>query len=425
MTEPSEREESPLRAGDVVFHPSIALDFGYDSNFDRHHPSEGIASALRLRLQPSLGIATHDPTPGTVQRRGYALRADVGASYREIHKVRSDPAAVEDDLPVRRDLEGGVRVALGLVASPGLSGSFVLGLARSTRPNNEGDLAVDESRLAPEAGASLVAGWDHGTWELRLDHRLTGTIFEADALAAADALLNATTAGATWRFARDTALLADAGLGVASYLHDRALPDGAPTPATSKTTSYQLRARVGLAHVLGRSLAFVGHVGCGAALYDEPLVDFSGVVGDVELRFFLEPLVDPTPTSTATAYVAVGFERDFEDSFLGSHLVRSQAFARMSHLFADEYLVVAELEAGAVEFPKPALPSVAVPRSWVDGRVAATLLGEWRALRWFGLDLGITYTGYASEQILDPSGPARDPLAYEEVTAFVGQRLFW
>ncbi|MCC6524390.1 MAG: hypothetical protein IT373_17150 [Polyangiaceae bacterium] len=422
-TEPDPRTESPLRAGDFVFHPALALDLGYDSNFARAAPSEGVEGALRLRLRPSFALATADLGPGTVERRGYALRVDVEASYREMRWLESPDEAPWEGIPLRRDLEGAVRAALELAPDRDLSGTLKLGLARTTRPNNEGDLAVNESRLAPEAAAGLGATLDHGRWDLGVAHRVTGTIFEDDALRADDALLNGSSLTARWHVARSTALLGEAGLGVTSYLHGA--DAGAGAPSAPKSTSYQLRARLGVAHLLTRRVGLVGLAGWGSGLYAGSLTDFHSVIGGAELRFFLEPLVESDPVGTGTPYVAVGFERDFEDSYLGSYLARSQGYARLSALFAGRYSIVAELLVGAVAFPATPLPSAAIASSWVDTRVDLTLTGEWRPVPWLGLDAGVTYGGYASEQVIDPGGPAEDPLSYQEVTVFFGQRVFW
>jgi hypothetical protein len=124
--------------------------------------------------------------------------------------------------------------------------------------------------------------------------------------------------------------------------------------------------------------------------------------------------------------ISVGFVRDFEDSFLGTYLEKDQGYINFNYLFGGTFLLVANVAVGAVVFPKQVNPDLGQPDGWTDLRVDGKLFAEYRVKDWLGIDAEVNYTGYFSKVALAfPSVPGNDPLAYQQVAAFAGLRVFW
>jgi hypothetical protein len=175
------------------------------------------------------------------------------------------------------------------------------------------------------------------------------------------------------------------------------------------------------------SFAVLALVGWGASFYSQPEdQDFDSVIGQLELKWYLAPVAtaDPMKITSVMSSIAVGFVRDFDDGFIGSYLERDQGYVRFSYLFASQFLLVAEVRAGAVVFPNQTAPDYGNPDGWTDARVDGTLFGEWRVKDWLGINAEYAYTGYFSNTELAFNG-GTDRLGYQDHRAFLGLRVFW
>ena len=104
VSNPDFSEGVGIRAGDLELHPSLGGEFGYDSNFFRAAPSEGVVDVLRLRITPSLRLSTlgarrrNAPTPPSFTFNGGAY-----AAYNEIIPLSSS----ESDVSKQRNIAAG------------------------------------------------------------------------------------------------------------------------------------------------------------------------------------------------------------------------------------------------------------------------------------------------------------------------------
>lgn len=418
------REGAGIRVGDFELHPGIGADFGYDSNYFRRSENEDPIGSLRLRVSPHFSVATLGP-----QRRedgaqpDVNFRAEIGATYNEFFPVSGSEDG-QDRLREQRNIGGDLRLSLDILPGREWSGTLYAGVGRTVRPTNEGDLNDSFNRITPEAGAELAWAPGSGLLDWRLGYQFSGNFFESSAFEGLNNFRNDITTRGRWRFLPRTALMYDARLSFITYLNPG-------TGAANKEDSHPLRARIGLNGLVTPSFGLLALVGWGASFYDATGAeqqDFDSVIGQLELRFYLtpSPSTDPMKVSATLSSIAVGFIRDFEDSYVGTYLEKDQGYLRFNYLFGGVFLLVAEARAGAVVFPPQANPDYGQSDGWTDVRVDGTLFGEWRIKDWLGLNAEVAYTGYFSDTTLQfAGGGAGDELAYQDIRAFLGLRVFW
>ena len=171
-------------------------------------------------------------------------------------------------------------------------------------------------------------------------------------------------------------------------------------------------------------------VGWGSSFYTSDPQDFDSLLAQAELRWYFTPTTedDPGKVSSVMSSIAIGFIRDFEDSFIGTYLERDQGYIRFNYLFGGKFLLVVTGAAGAVVFPNQDNPDLGNPGGWTDVRVDGNLFAEWRIKDWLGANAEVGYTGYFSDTSLSfpaAGGTGRDQLGYQDIRAFIGARVFW
>ncbi len=417
------REGAGFQVGDFELHPGIGAEIGYDSNWFLRDSSENPVGAVAIRVSPSFAVSTlsearrGDAPPPTV-----GFRFEVGGSYNEYIPV-SGPEADQDRLQDNRNFGGSAKVNLDILPGREWGGRVFGGITRTILPTNQGDVNISFNRLLPEAGAELRWAPNSGLLDWSLGYTFSGTFFESGDFSGLNNFRNDILTRGRWRFLPRTALMYDASLGFITY------PD-ASASAASKTDSHPLRARIGINGLVTPSFGVLGLVGWGASFYsDEQDHDFDSVLAQAELKWYLTPApsADPMSVTGSLSYVAVGFIRDFADSFIGTYLERDQGYARFSYLFSGKFVLVAEVRGGAVVFPRQDRVDFgpdATP-GWTDAQVDGKLFGEWRIKDWLGVNADVNYTGYFSGTTLQPPGQPGNPLAFQRVTAYAGVRAFW
>jgi hypothetical protein len=413
------RDGAGIRVGDFELHPGIGAEFGYDSNYLRRDSDEDPIGSLRLRISPHFAVSTL-----SAQRRGdgpppsVGFRAEINATYNEFIPVSGSDSG-KDRLREQRDIGGNLGLALDILPGREWSGNIHAGVGRNTRPTNEADLNDNFNRILPNAGAELAWAPGSGLLDWRLGYEFAGTFFESGAFDGLNNFRNEITTRGRWRFYPRTALMYDARFGFLTY--------PSPNASTNKVDSHPMRARIGVNGLVTNSFAVLALVGWGASFYNQPEdQDFDSVIGQLELKWYLAPTDSPDPMKIASVIssISVGFVRDFDDAFVGSYLEKDQGYVRFSYLFGGQFLLVAEVRAGAVVFPNQTDPDFGNPDGWTDARVDGTLFGEWRVKDWLGINAEYAYTGYFSDTTLAFAG-GTDDLAYQDHRAFVGLRVFW
>ena len=201
------------------------------------------------------------------------------------------------------------------------------------------------------------------------------------------------------------------------------------------------RARIGLNGLVTDRFAILGLVGWGASFYDtsqnanQPQYD--SVIGQAELKWFLSAspgIAQAADVGLALSSIAVGYNRDFQNSYLGGFYGSDRGYLRLNYFFAGRALLSIEGGAGAIEYPN---------MYWGDGterhtgftdvRVDGTAFGEYRFTDSFALNATVRYsTNISNAQVpyLEPGAGAAPTTAqqydmsWSRLEAFLGVRWF-
>jgi hypothetical protein len=419
------REGIGIRAGDFELHPGLGAEFGYDSNYFRRadNPDEDPIGSLRLRITPHFSLSTLGPqrTQGAPPPP-LAFRAGIAVTYNEFFPVSGSDAG-QDVMKDQRNVGGTLDARLDILPQREVFGSIFGELGRSITPSNEGDTAVSFNRLNVKTGGEI--GWapGGGLLDWRLGYSFGGTIFESDQFTQLTNIQHEARTRGRWRFLPRSALMYDARFGFISY------PDG-----TGKSASHPLRTQLGYNGLVTNNFAVTALAGWGASFYDPPpgvaadqVEDFDSVIGLAEVKWYLtpNPSSDPQAVGLSLSSLAVGFQRDFFDSYIGTFYERDRGYANFSYFFGGSFLVALEGGVAAVVYP---FVANAVPTSWTDIRIDSSLLGEYRFADSFAINSTIRYNTNISDTVLQVPAPggavAGDSLQWQAFEAYLGARWF-
>ncbi len=432
-------EGAGIRVGDFELHPGVAAEVGFDSNYLRRADSDGPAGSVRLRVTPSLSLATLGPqrtggapnaTPPDVEFRGTA-----SLTYNEFFGV-SGPALTKDSLSQDRNIGGNLDLSLNIFPRREWSGSLYAGVGRTSQPNEAGGLGQFSGlfdRFLTRAGAELAWTPGAGLLDWRLGYRFAGTIFQANEVSGLTNVDNQIQMRGRWRFLPRTAMLYDAKFGFVNYVNATA---GGGTGV--KTSSHPVRVQLGVNGLITPSFGLLVMAGYGGSFYDatprSAARDFDSVIGQAEVKWYLtpNPSSEPGAATLSVSTLSLGFLRDFQDSYIGTYIERDRGYANLSYFFGGRFLVVVEGGAGPVVYPKVDVTkggSLTTLPSWTDIRYDASVFGEYRLKDYFGINATVRYSGNASQQAIPvPNGSdgttyPDDSLQWQSFEAYLGARF--
>lgn len=420
-------EGAGYRVGDFELHPGAAAEFGYDSNYLRRAAAETPLSSLRLRLTPSFSVSTigrqrKDDGAGS-QGGGPSVEFRGGASltYNEFFPLSGAAATI------RAQRNVGASVDVGLTILPGRPWSGVLNLSymRALNPTDQGVASNQQlafNRNLPRGNAELVWTPGAGLFEWRLGYSFSGTLFEAEEFSGLTNLNNALTTRGRWRFLPRTSLVYDASFGFITYTN--------PTSASTggKLASHPMRAKLGVNGLITPSFALLAMAGWGASFYSNETgaynEDFDSVIGQLELKWFLtpNPSSDPSATTMTLSSVAVGFVRDFYDSYIGNYYERDRGYVSFSYFYGGKFLLVIDGGAGPTIYPRMKVGGLDVPAGFTDIRIDASLFAEYRFMNQLGVNTSVRYNQNINRQHIPVAGSAEDDLSFRQIEAYLGVR---
>jgi hypothetical protein len=442
-----------IRSGDLEIHPGVAGEVGYDSNwflrsdsnggFVNSGPNSPPIPALEFRITPSLYLSTLGP-----QRRegdvvaeppSVRFRTGVNATYREFIGLSSSPvaSAPSNDISRQRNVSGAADARLEIAPERPFGAALFANYGRTIQPNaSTGDPNLSFNRDDVSAGGEFVTQPGSGTLDWHFGAQFHDTIFEDSAGSAYDNTTSEAYTRGRWKFRPRTALVYDATFRFINYANaGSAFTQGL-------VSSTPVRARFGINGLVTDRFAFLGIVGWGASFYDTKLAtqpQYDSVIGQAELKWYLSAnpgIQAPSEVGLALSSIAVGYTRDFQNSYLGNYYGSDRGYLRFNYFFAGRALVTLEGGAGAIEYPNMYWPGGAERHpSFTDLRVDATLFGEYRLSDSFGINTTVRYTANFSNaqvQDVDPAGGAPVPagnggyydMAWNRVEAFLGVRYF-
>jgi hypothetical protein len=441
-----------IKSGDLELHPGIAGEAGYDSNwfmrsqnngFLNSAPTAPIQGAAVFRITPSLYLATLGPQrrEGDLHAEPPAVRfrAGINATYREFLSAGGTDASLpQNDVTKQRNVSVGSDARLDIGPERPFGAGLFANYVRTVQPNTvTADPNSSFVRDDIGVGGELIAQPGGGTLDWHFGYQFHDTIFETSDAAAYDNMTHELFTRGRWRFRPRTSLVYDATFRFISYVNQaNALQNGL-------VNSDPIRARIGLNGLVTDRFAFLGLVGWGASFYDASQIktqpQYDSVIGQAELKWFLSAspgLQQSSDVGLSLSSIALGYTRDFQNSYLGGYYGTDRGYLKFSYFFAGRALLSLEGGLGAIEYPNMFWgDGTSRHTSFTDLRADATLFGEYRFTDSFGLNVTGRYTanfsntsvpGYPPSQLAgQPVGPANSyDMSWNRIEAFLGVRWF-
>jgi hypothetical protein len=431
-----------VRSGDLELHPGVAGEVGYDSNwflrsdrtgFENSAPTAPVVPALEFRITPSLYLSTLGPQRKegdvNVQPESVRFRAGVNATYREYIGLSSD-GGQNNAAQSQRNVAGAADMRLDIAPERPFGVGLMASFVRNIQPN-AADPNLSFNRDDVGAGGEFIVQPASGTLDWHFGYQFHDAIFE-DSVAQqfANTTHEAFTRG-RWRFRPRTALLYDATFRFINYTNPgAALSEGL-------VNSTPVRARLGLSGLVTDRFALLAMAGWGASFYDKVLVNqaqYDSVIGQAELKWFLSAspgLQQSSDVGLSLSSIAVGYTRDFQNSYLGGYYGSDRGYLRFAYFFAGRALLTLEGGAAAIEYPNLYWGTGDLRHSaFTDVRADGTLFGEYRFTDSIGLNATVRYTANFSNAVLPTfdnpttTNAQSFDMSWTRLEAFLGVRWF-
>lgn len=439
-----------IREGDVELHPGVAGEAGYDSNwFLRSSSNAGYANsgpttppipAAVFRITPSLYLSTLGPQRtadgGPVEPPSVRFRAGVNATYRELVGLSNSSVASQpqNDISRQRNIGGAADARLEIAPERPFGAALFANFARTIMPNTaSADPNLSFNRDDVGAGGEFVVQPGGGTLDWHFGYVFRDTLFEESAGAPYNNTTNEAYTRGRWRFRPRTALIYDADFRFINYTN----PAEALTAGLVSSTP--VRARLGLNGLVTDRFALLVMAGWGASFYDQTIAkqqQYDSVIGQAELKWFLSAspgLAQASDLGLALSSIAVGYTRDFQNSYLGPFYGQDRGYLRFNYFFAGRALVTLEGGAAAIEYPTMYWGTNDFRQSsFSDVRVDGTLFGEYRFTNSFALNATVRYTAnisntqvpYVDTHGVQATNAEEYDMAWNRLEAFLGVRWF-
>jgi hypothetical protein len=362
----------------------------------------------------------------------------VSATWRAFVGLSSDSTGALD-MSQQTEAVPTIGAAAALTILPGkpVGGTVFANYVRYQLPNQttaDPNLSFDHDDVG--GGGDLALQPNSGTLDWHFGYQYRATIFERNQAAGFDNGTHEASTRGRWRFRPRTALIYDATLRFISY------NDANRAALQGLVGSTPVRTRIGMNGLITDRLGILLLVGWAASLYDTgpnaQQQQYDSVIGQGELTWFLAPgpgiVENPMPGLTLSA-ITLGYNRDFQNSYLGNYYGSDRGYLRFNYFFAGRALVTLEGGFGAVEYPNMYWlpPATAAPTlrhvSFTDYRADATLFGEYRFSDSVGLNATFRYTSNISNVHDMPdqvpgNGTGVFDMAWTRIEAFLGMRWF-
>jgi hypothetical protein len=404
-----------IRTGDFELHPGIGGEFGYDSNYFLRASNENPAPSLRARITPSITLSTvgqerREGESGAAEPPKVSFRAAVAGTYMEF--IALDKAD-SNDFSEQRNIAGVGSLQLTIMPRRPFSGDIYADALRSVQPSN--DANFNFNRFTTRAGAGLTWAPGGGMFDWRIGYEFGLTYFQDTAFRDLSNETHTFSTRGRWRFLPRTAVLYDGSVGITNYHLN---------PQNGQLDSMPVRTRLGLNGLITRQLSLLAMAGWGSSFYKGlNAQQYDGIIAQAELKWFITPgvgnelLGGPLPISTA----ALGYKRDFYNSYLGDYFLADRFYLTLSHLFSGRFLLVIDGAYTPTSFPTIYQGNRTMPthEAFTAPRVDATAFGEYRLSDTFGINITTRYSANITDVIVQ-----NDNLGWNRFEAFLGVRWF-
>jgi hypothetical protein len=362
---PAATEGRGIKVGEgMVLHPGLSADMAYDSNVLYDAPSENPIGSPFVLITGHFDLASLPPQRlGNDAHPALDFRLNASAGYRE---YLSSDRAVEKQRAV--DVDSGFHATFNPEGAAYLKLFDQFVRQRQPRDSNPLFFTQDRNRAGAELGIRPGGGMVTAT----LGYELNVDLFEENPnprTGNPDSFWHMFSGGGRWKFLPKTALTLD--VAYAIYNRDNSVLPTTGEPAYEDSTA--LRTTVGVTGLITPKVTAVAKLGYGRANYDAG-EDFGSVIAALQLNW----------RPTLVSKLALGYDRDFQDSVNANFYVDDYVYASYEHLVGGRWLFTVKpgVRARRYESNRPQFtPSDPLERSDTIGELQAGL--SFQVLSWF------------------------------------------
>jgi len=416
-----------VRVGNLELHPGIAGEVGYDSNYFLRAPSEDPLAAYRLRITPSISLATLGPQRregAGPQVQSVTFRGGAYASYNELIAADSKHSS---ELSDQRHVDLGADLVLNIMPQAQVGADVYANFVRMVQPSNDTDTENAFNRDSVRFGAGATWRPGGGLFDWRLGYEGTYNYFEKDTFKDLNNLQNQVNMRGRWRFLPRTAVLYEGSYTWVDYSNNR----------TTQRDGAVIRSRIGLNGLITTRLSLLALIGWAGTFYNEKAGEspqqFDSVTGQVELKWFISGGQESLSASSAPvglSYASIGYTRDVSNSYLGNFYQRDRGYVGLSYLLGGAFVTGLNVGVANLRFPQSYF-AAGDPQhdGFSEQRVDVNLFAEYRMSDRFGVNTTVNY----DQNITDVKIPADeaerdagngDALKFSRWQVFLGARYF-
>jgi hypothetical protein len=412
-----------IRVGNLELHPGVSGEVGYDSNYFLRAPSEDPLAAYRLRVTPSISVATLGQ-----QRQGGVLAPTTvifrGGAYASYNELIAADSAHSSEFSDQRHVDLGADLALTLFPRSRAGVDTYLNFVRMVQPSNDTDTENAFNRDSVRAGVGATWRPGGGLFDWRLGYEFLYNYFEKAAFSSDNNYQNTINMRGRWRFLPRTALLYDGSYTRVTYARNVTQNDGDV-----------VRSSIGINGLVTPRLSFLGMVGWAGTFYDQrpgaTPQEFDSLTARAEVKWFMSGVHEVMSTApVGLSYAMLGYSRDVSNSYLGNFYQRDRGYAGVSYLLGGMFVTSLDVGFSNLSFPASFFADGALQhKAFSEQRFDARLFGEYRASSIVGINATVNYDQNITKVSIptDENNLAakRDPLEFARWQVFLGIRLFW
>jgi hypothetical protein len=419
-----------IRTGDFEWHPGIAAEAGYDSNYFQRsgdNYADGadypIVDVWRLRITPSLTFSTlgtrRQPVGNAMAAPKLRFGSQLFLSYNRIMEAGDHEGA----LPDNQSLDAGAGLRLDAFPSQPVGFDFSADYLRTVEPSNNTEEVFAWNRDSVRLGAGVNWRPLRDVFAWRLGYELDYYFFEENTFSYLDNVHHNIDTRGSFRFLPRTVLIYDARYTFIDYT----------SQTTNKNDGQAIRSRLGINSLVTSRFGVLGLVGWTSSFYEasgNPIVhNYDSMTGQGEVTYFLhpQPQLRPGDAIVGLSTIAAGVVRDFGNSYLADYFARTRAYAKFAYFIGREAIV--DLQVGYTNIKNPSFQANGgrIGRT-SQNRVDAQLFAEYRVTETVGVNSTLRADTSLNDTVVRiPAANAQgftDNLAYTRYQAWLGVRWF-
>ncbi len=434
LSDPRLTEGLGVKAGDFEFHPGVAAEGGYDSNYFQAsgdnvigppRVNEPVVPSFRLRLTPSVSFVSTG-----------SREADEGGGPAPVLRLKGNLAATANfmfatgsqyssDATKQNNVSGIAGLGAEILPGRAWGGDISADFHRILEASNEADVGNAWRRDIVRAGAGLVWRPGGGLFEWRLGYKLQGTFFEDSQYTDLNNLQHSVETSGSWKFLPRTALIYQ---GELKWLHFDETPQ-----SESLNNGESLSSEIGINGLVSNYFGMLVLGGWGESFYGSKVghpENYDNFIGQAEVTWY------PTPQEKLPEHgapvglssVSLGYRRSFAVSYLGQYLQQDRGYLSAAYFFADHFVL--DLVGGLNHITRPpsyfpdGTPRVAGDET--ENRLDALAFFEYRPGPTVGINATFRYDAELTSRLipLNVQNTAADQLEFDRYQVFLGVRWF-